>query len=35
MDNCYLGWFWNFETKEFERWREKKNFDTFLTNADD
>ena len=26
MDNCYLGWYWNFETKEFERWREKKNF---------
>tara|TARA_R100000900_G_scaffold87009_1_gene67991 strand:- start:125 stop:235 length:111 start_codon:yes stop_codon:yes gene_type:complete len=26
MDNCYLGWYWNFETKEFERWRGKKNF---------
>jgi hypothetical protein len=24
MDKCYLGLFWNYEKKEFERWREKK-----------
>ena len=34
MDNCYLGWFWNFETKEFERWRGKKNFEDTLLEDD-
>ena len=22
MDNCYLGWFWDSETKTFKRWDE-------------
>ena len=26
MHNAYLGWFYNSETKEFERWRGKKIF---------
>ena len=22
MDNCYLGWFWDSETRTFKRWKD-------------